>query len=67
MINRLINMEIPPIVINKQPAINTGNYTIRDYAVTFLNGMSETQRSRFRKMLENGINCRIKCCRKLWN
>jgi hypothetical protein len=32
-------------------------YTITDYAVTFIYGMSKTQRERFKKMLEQGYTC----------
>ena len=58
MINRLINMEVEPIstIIEPIETKNT-NYTIEDYAKSFINGMGETQKSRFKKMLENGINC----------
>lgn len=59
MINRLINMEIPEIENNSIQVIpkNNENYTIEDYAKSFINGMGETQRGRFKKMLENGIKC----------
>ena len=55
MINRLINMEISiPKQILETP-IQGGDYTIQQYATSFLDGMSEGQRLRFKKMLENGI------------
>ena len=57
MINRLINMEVSPIPLAKEPIINKGTYTIEDYARAFINGLGETQKVRFRKMLENGIKC----------
>ena len=55
MINKLINMEIPKAAIIQE--INNGNYSIKDYATAFINGMGEVQRNRFKKMLENGIQC----------
>ena len=58
MINRLIDMEVQPIEqsqIKIEPI--KANYTIQDYARAFIDGMGETQRNRFRKMLENGIKC----------
>ena len=58
MINRLINMEIPEInTTPKEVSIDNANYTITDYANAFIKGMSETQQNRFKKMLENGMNC----------
>ena len=60
MINRLINMEVSPISTKEDTPIqnvNKGVYTIEDYARAFINGMGETQKSRFKKMLENGIKC----------
>lgn len=68
MINRLINMEVSPISTKETQLVknvNNGVYTIEDYARAFINGMGETQKNRFKKMLENGIQCRFKCCRKL--
>lgn len=56
MINRLI--DINPIITY---GINNNyidiNPTLLDYAAAFVNGMSETQRKRFKKMLESGIEC----------
>ena len=60
MINRLINMDISPITLKEKPIQefkNDGTYTIEDYAKAFINGMGETQKERFKKMLENGIKC----------
>lgn len=58
MINRLINMEVEPISKDIESIeVKSTNYTIEDYAKSFINGMGETQKSRFKKMLENGINC----------
>lgn len=59
MINRLINMK--PLK-NKEIKNNTykeinANASIRDYAIAFLSGMSDTQKIRFKKMIENGIEC----------
>lgn len=62
MINRLINMNIPNIitkngnVVTGVPAKN-GKYTIEQYAKSFIDGMGETQKERFKKMLENDIKC----------
>lgn len=60
MINRLIDMKVSPISTKENPtveSVNRGVYTIEDYARAFINGMGETQKSRFKKMLENGIKC----------
>ena len=57
MINRLINMEISPVSLKEKPIENNGIYTIEDYARAFISGMGETQKLRFKKMLENGIEC----------
>ena len=62
MINRLINMSVPTIgvkndsVVIEIPAKN-GKYTIEQYAKSFIDGMGETQKERFKKMLENDIKC----------
>ena len=53
-------MEVSPISTKEDTPIqnvNKGVYTIEDYARAFINGMGETQKSRFKKMLENGIKC----------
>lgn len=55
MINRLINMDIKPIELSY--ANSKKEYSIEEYANAFINGMGETQRNRFKKMLENGIKC----------
>lgn len=60
MINRLINMEVSPISTKEDTPVenvNKGVYTMEDYARAFIDGMGETQKSRFKKMLENGIKC----------
>ena len=58
MINKLIDMTVYPITYEKEEVIqNNGVYTIEDYARAFINGMGETQKARFRKMLENNIKC----------
>jgi hypothetical protein len=36
---------------------SNGNFTIQDYANAFIQGMGETQKNRFKKMLENNIEC----------
>lgn len=58
MINKLIDMKIPTLYReNLETPINKGIYSIKDYVAAFLSGMGETQRNRFKKMLENGIKC----------
>lgn len=58
MINRLINMEIPNLAKEKVGVPLAKNaYSIEDYATAFIKGMGETQRIRFKKMLENEIRC----------
>lgn len=58
MINRLIDMSIPTLYKeNIDIPINKGTYSIKDYATTFINGLGEVQRNRFKKMLESGIKC----------
>lgn len=56
MINRLINMDVH-INENIPNQIKSVEGSIQDYAISFLTGMSETQRNRFKKMLENNIEC----------
>lgn len=58
MINRLIDMS-PSINKSKlkDEKLKSANASIADYAISFLEGMSETQRNRFKKMLENNIEC----------
>lgn len=34
-----------------------GKYSIQDYAIAFIYGMGNSQRERFKKMLQNGIKC----------
>ena len=58
MINRLIDMN--PIITNNSNIIKkeiNGNTTIEEYALAFIDGMSENQKNRFKKMLENNIEC----------
>lgn len=57
MINRLIDMEVQPIETFTVTPINNTNYTIEEYANAFINGMGETQKERFKKMLQNDIKC----------
>lgn len=33
------------------------DYTIQDYAISFIYGMSNKQRERFKKMLQSGARC----------
>lgn len=56
MISNLINMNVPKEPIKIQPVENS-NYTIKDYARAFINGMGETQKLRFKQMLDNNIQC----------
>lgn len=37
--------------------VDKSNFTIEDYAITFVYGMGKTQRDRFKKMLEQNIKC----------
>ena len=59
MINRLIDMEISipknKLIINGIKS--NGDYTVEEYAIAFIYGMSESQKDRFKKMLENNIEC----------
>ena len=58
MINRLIDMN--PIITNNSNIIKkeiNGNTTIEEYALAFIDGMSENHKNRFKKMLENNIEC----------
>lgn len=57
MISRLINLEVPKITKEIPSHISNGNYTIQEYAMAFITGMSDTQRERFKKMLENQLQC----------
>ena len=44
--------------INEEKSKNTnGKYSIQDYAISFIYGMGNTQRERFKKMLQHGIKC----------
>lgn len=55
MINRLINIEIIPPKSENKINSHSGNYTIEEYVISFISGMSDTQQQRFKKMLENNI------------
>lgn len=59
MINRLI--DVNPIInnaVNKESKNSSVlNNSIEEYAISFIEGMSENQLRRFKKMLENGIEC----------
>lgn len=59
MISRLIDLNVsiqkPKIKIENEP-LKT-NFSIKDYATSFIEGMGETQRKRFKQMLENNIQC----------
>ena len=53
-------MDVSPLqeieTISVTPMKN-GTFTIEEYAKAFIDGMGETQKARFKKMLENGIKC----------
>lgn len=55
MINRLIDMNINLQDTNKNKILHGGDYTTEEYVVAFIEGMSTTQKQRFKKMLENNI------------
>lgn len=55
MINRLINIDITPPKNKKVENLHSGHYTIEEYAIAFISGMSDTQQNRFKQMLENNI------------
>ena len=40
-----------------EKSANNGKYNIEDYAIAFVYGMGNTQRSRFKNMLKQGIRC----------
>lgn len=54
MVSSLINMNIR-VDTNKKPVMYNGRFTVEQYVSTFLNGLGETQRNRFKKMIELGI------------
>ena len=56
MISRLIDINVKPIVSHETYEPIKTNYSIQDYAKSFINGMEKTQLKRFKQMLENGIN-----------
>lgn len=57
MISRLIDMDISKYNGYAAKPLKSDNFTISDYANSFLFGMSSTQRDRFKRMLENNIEC----------
>lgn len=60
MINRLIDMQPMVKKVENKPKVNA---SITEYAVAFIEGMSDTQLNRFKKMLENGIQCGMSVAR----
>lgn len=44
-------------ILSKVKEESNGKYTIDDYAIAFVYGMSSSQRKRFKQMLEQGIKC----------
>lgn len=65
MINRLINIEISSPKKPIKSIAHSGNYTIEEYVAYFLNGMSVTQRQRFKQMLENKIESGMSVAKNL--
>lgn len=60
MISSLINIHPKYKIkqLEKQIKIVDKKYnSLKDYAVAFIEGMSQTQRERFKNMLENKIEC----------
>lgn len=65
MINHLITNHNKRKINNKYLKVddvenvnkNKQHNNLKDYAVSFIQGMSETQRARFKNMLENKIEC----------
>lgn len=54
MINKLIDLKFD--VENKPNLeLNSSGFTIQQYALAFLSGLGDTQKERFKKMLENGF------------
>ena len=56
MISRLISIDVNPV--NTKAPIKTkynAQFTINDYAKSFISGMEKNQLNRFKKMLENNI------------
>lgn len=57
MINKLIDINVSIPKQTRQYFPSKGEYSIQEYVLAFIYGMSETQRERFKKMLENNIEC----------
>lgn len=59
MINRLIDMKINVSheTITPKTVQTQHNYSVQDYAIAFITGLKPTQKERFKKMLENQIEC----------
>ena len=58
MINRLINMEVKMPSkgnISAAIALNPTNYSIQEYVSAFLSGLGDSQRDRFKQMIQIGI------------
>lgn len=54
MIHKTLNIKSDSI---ESLPIKYGTYSIKDYAYAFITGMDKVQCMRFKKMLENGIEC----------
>lgn len=62
MINKLINMEVkmqPKPTLDNLVNAKPTDYTVEEYASAFLSGLSETQRNRFKKMVQNNYRCAL--------
>ena len=57
MIRKSINIKSNTIQMNEVKPVKSESSNVKEYAKSFLNGMGEIQRMRFKRMLENGINC----------
>lgn len=57
MISRLIDLDIKIDETPINERTNNTNFDIKDYAISFINGMNENQRNRFKLMLQNNIQC----------
>lgn len=54
MINKLIDLQFD---VDNTSALEmgSGGFTIQQYVLSFLSGLGQTQKERFKKMLENGF------------
>lgn len=54
--DNILTSKMADMPIDKKENSN-GKFTITDYAIAFIYGMSTGQRERFKKMLEQGYEC----------